>query len=88
MYVMLNIKLNIIYLIFVINRYIFNSIQTHQQTIKRLFCYLREIYEMKLMFQNSFRQLQNYTNFDRIDDQNTRRFISNYVFNINNEVVN
>ncbi len=55
MYVMLNIKFDIIYLIFVINWYAVNSIQTHWQTIKWIFRYLREIYQMKLIFQNSFR---------------------------------
>ncbi len=44
MYVMLNINFDIIYLIFVINQYVVNLIQTHWQIIKRIFRYLREIY--------------------------------------------
>jgi hypothetical protein len=64
MYVMLKIRFDIIYLIFVINWYAVNSIQPHWQTVKRIFRYLREIYQMKLIFQKQLRRLQNYTNFD------------------------
>jgi hypothetical protein len=88
MYVMLNIKLDIIYLIAIISKYAFNSIQIHWQTIKRIFRYLRETYQMKLMFQKSLKCLKKYTNFDKIDDQNIKELISNYVFNINNETIN
>jgi hypothetical protein len=88
MYVMLNIKFDIIYLIFVISRYAINSTQTHWQTIKRNFRYLREIYQMKLMFQESLKRLKEYTNFDWIDDQNIKRLISTYVFNINKKIIN
>jgi hypothetical protein len=87
MYVMLNIKLDIIYFILMINRYAFNSIQTHWQTIKWIFRYLLKIYQMKLMFQKSLKRLKEYTNFDWIDDQNIKRSISNYVFNINSEII-
>ncbi len=87
MYVMLNIKLNIIYFIFVISRYAFNLTQAHWQTMKRIFRYLREIYQMKLMFQKSLKRLKEYTNFDWVDDQNIKRSIWSYVFNINNEII-
>ncbi len=68
MYIMLNIKFDIICFIFVINWYIVNLIQTHWQTVKRIFRYLREIYQIKLMFQKSLKRLKEYTNFDWIDD--------------------
>jgi hypothetical protein len=44
MYIMLKIRFNIIYFISMISRYVFNLIQTHWQTIKRIFCYLRKTY--------------------------------------------
>ncbi len=88
MYVMLNIKFDIIYFIFVINRYAIISIQKHWQTIKRIFHYLQKIYQMKLMFQKSLKRLKEYTNFDWIDDQNIKRLISSYAFNINNKIIN
>jgi hypothetical protein len=50
MYIMLEIRSNIIYFISMINRYVFNLTQTHWQTIKRIFRYLRETHQMKLMF--------------------------------------
>jgi hypothetical protein len=42
MYIMLKNRSNIIYFISMINHYIFNFIQVHWQTIKRIFRYLRE----------------------------------------------
>jgi hypothetical protein len=48
MYIMLKIQSNIIYFILMINRYVFNLIQTHWQTIKRIFRYLRKTHQMKL----------------------------------------
>jgi hypothetical protein len=40
MYIMLKIRSNITYFISMINRYVFNFIQTHWQAIKRIFRYL------------------------------------------------
>ncbi len=59
MYVMLNIRFDIIYFIFMISWYAVNSTQTHWQTVKRIFRYLREIYQMKLMFQKFLKRLKN-----------------------------
>jgi hypothetical protein len=44
MYVMQEIRFDIIYSISMINRYVFNFTQTHWQTIKRIFRYLRDTY--------------------------------------------
>jgi hypothetical protein len=44
MYIMLKTRSNIIYFISMINRYVFNFIQTHWQTVKRIFRYLRRTY--------------------------------------------
>jgi hypothetical protein len=44
MYIMLKTRFNIIYFISMINRYVFNLIQTHWQIIKRIFRYLRKTY--------------------------------------------
>ncbi len=43
---------------------------------------------MKLIFQKSLKRLKKYTNFDWIDNQNIKRYTSNYVFNINSEIIN
>ena len=42
-YVMLNIRLNIIFIISIIFRYAFNLIKTYYIIIKRIFRYLKEI---------------------------------------------
>jgi hypothetical protein len=78
MYIMLKIRSNIIYFIFVINYYIFNFIQTHWQTIKRIFRYLRKTHQMKLMFREILKSLKNYTNSNWTENLNIKRSISEY----------
>jgi hypothetical protein len=88
MYIMLKIRSNIIYFISMINRYIFNFIQTHWQTIKRIFRYLRETHQMKLMFRETLKSLKNYIYSNWTKNQDIKRSISKYAFNVNNDVIN
>jgi hypothetical protein len=60
MYIMLRIRFDIIYSISMISRYVFNLTQTHWQTIKRIFRYLRETYQMKLIFREALKSLKDY----------------------------
>jgi hypothetical protein len=87
MYIMLKIRFDIIYFISVINRYVFNFTQTHWQTIKRIFRYLRETYQMKLIFRETLKSLKSYTNSNWAEDQNIKRFIFEYVFNVSSDVI-
>jgi hypothetical protein len=87
MYVMLEIRSDIAYSISVISRYVFNSTQTHWQAIKRIFRYLRDTYQMKLIFRERLRRLKDYTNSNWADDQDIRRFIFEYVFNVSSEII-
>jgi hypothetical protein len=70
-----------------INRYVFNFIQTHWQTIKCIFRYLRRTYQMKLMFRETLKFLKNYTNSNWAENQNIKRSISVYAFNVDNEII-
>jgi hypothetical protein len=88
MYIMLKTRLNITYFISMINRYVFNFIQTHWQTIKRIFRYLRKTHRMKLMFREALKSLKSYTNSNWAKDQDIKRSISEYTFNVNNDVIN
>jgi phosphoribosylanthranilate isomerase len=88
MYIMLKIRLDIIYSISMINRYVFNFIQIHWQTIKRIFRYLRKTYQIKLIFRETLKFLKNYTNSNWAENQNIKRFIFEYAFNVNNEIIN
>jgi hypothetical protein len=88
MYIMLKTRSNIIYSISIINRYVFNLIQIHWQAIKRIFRYLRETHQMKLMFRETLKLLKDYTNSNWTEDQNIKRSISKYVFNVDNDVIN
>jgi hypothetical protein len=87
MYIMLKIQFDITYFILMISCYVFNLIQTHWQAIKRIFRYLRETYQMKLMFREALKSLKNYTNSNRTENQDIRRSISEYAFNVDNEII-
>jgi hypothetical protein len=78
----------LIYSMSMISRYAFNLTQTHWQTIKRIFRYLRKTYQMKLIFRETLKSLKDYTNSNYTKDQNIRRFIFEYAFNVNSEVIN
>jgi hypothetical protein len=88
MYIMLEIRSDIIYSISMINHYVFNFTHTHWQTIKRIFRYLRDTYQMKLIFRERFRRLKDYMNSDWAENQNIKRFTSDYAFNVDNEIIN
>jgi hypothetical protein len=88
MYIMLKIRSNIIYFISMINRYVFNLIQIYWQAVKRIFRYLRETHQIKLMFREALKSLQNYTNSNWTKNQNIKRSISEYAFNVDNDVIN
>jgi hypothetical protein len=88
MYIMLKTRSNITYSISMINRYVFNLTQTHWQAVKRIFRYLRETHQMKLMFREALKFLKNYTNSNWTKNQDIRRSISKYAFNVDNDVIN
>ncbi len=87
MYIMLKTRLDIIYSISMINRYVFNFIQSHWQTIKRIFRYLRRTYQMKLTCRKALKSFENYTNSNWAEDQDIKRSTSEYVFNVNSDVI-
>jgi hypothetical protein len=88
MYIMLKTRSNIIYFISMINRYVFNLIQIYWQAVKRIFRYLRKTHSMKLMFRETLKFLESYTNSNWIKNQDIRRSISEYAFNVDNDVIN
>jgi hypothetical protein len=88
MYIMLKTRFDIKYFISIINRYVFNFIQIHWQTIKRIFRYLRETYQMKLMFRETIKLLKNYTISNWTENQDIKRSISEYTLNVNSEIIN
>jgi hypothetical protein len=87
MYIMLKTRFDITYFISVINRYVSNLTQTHWQAVKRIFCYLRKTYQMKLMFCEALKFLKSYTNSNWAEDQDIKRLISKYAFNVNSEII-
>jgi hypothetical protein len=88
MYIMLKIRFDITYFISIINHYVFNLIQIHWQAIKRIFRYIRKTYQIKLMFRETLKSLKNYTNSNWTKNQDIKRLISEYAFNVNSEIIN
>jgi hypothetical protein len=88
MYIMLKTRSNITYSISMISRYVFNFTQIHWQAIKRIFRYLRETHQMKLMFREALKFLKSYTNSNWAKNQDIRQSISEYAFNVDSDVIN
>jgi hypothetical protein len=88
MYIMLKTWFDITYFISMISRYVFNLTQTHWQAIKRIFRYLRETCQMKLTFRETLKFLKSYTNSNWTENQDIRRSISEYAFNVDSKIIN
>ena len=88
MYVMLKTRSDFIYLVFVINRYAFNFIDTHWKTVKRIFRYIQKTLDLRLTFNKTFEFFAKYTDVDWKKNRNTRRSTSEYVFNVKSEIIN
>ena len=87
MYVMLNIRSDIVFVVSIINRYEFNLTEANWTTIKRIFRYLRETVNYELVYQENLKSLTDYMNSDWADDRDIKRFTADYVFNIESAVI-
>ena len=88
MYVILKTHSDFIYAVFVINKYIFNFINTHWKIVKRIFHYIRKTFDFRFIFSEAFKFLAEYSDVDWKENRDTRRFMFKYVFNVKNEVIN
>ena len=87
MYVMLKTRPDFVYAVFVISRYVFNFIDIHWKTVKRIFRYIRKTFDLRLIFSEAFEFLAEYTDVDWKKNRNTRCSTFKYVFNVRNEVI-
>ena len=87
MYVMLDTRFDIVYFVFVINRYVFNFDEIHWTIVKRIFRYLKNTLHFRLIFSNFLRFLIDWIDVDWIDNKNIRRLIFDYVFNFENAII-
>ena len=85
---MLKTRLNLIYVIFVINKYIFNFIDIHWKTVKRIFRYIRKTLDLRLIFNETFEFFAEYINIDWKENKNTRHSTFEYIFNVKSEIIN
>ena len=86
-YVMLDTRLDLAFAIFVVSRYAFNLIDTHCKVVKRIFRYIREILNLRFIFVESLISPVDYNDANWEDDHDIRRFIFEYVFNVESDVI-
>ena len=53
MYAIFEIRSNIVYTILIINRYIFIFNFIHEKIVKRIFCYIQTILNLRFIFSNA-----------------------------------
>ena len=85
---MFETRLNIIYIVLIINRYIFNLNKLYWKIVKRIFRYFRYFLNFRFIFIDVFLLLKNYIDVDWTSNYNTCCLIFNYVFNLKNVVIN
>ena len=83
---MLKTRSDIVYAVSLVSRYLVNSIQTHWNAVIRIFRYLRDTMHYELVYKGSLQALIEYIDFDWTNDS-TRRSISDYLFNVDNDVI-
>ena len=88
MYVMLNIRSDIAFAIFMIFRFDLNLIDAHWIVVKRIFRYFRNFIDLCLIYRKSLQSFFEYNDVDWAEDVKIRRFIFDYIFNLNNDVIN
>ena len=84
---MFNIRFDIAYFVFVINRYAFNFNEIHWTIVKRIFRYLKNTLHFRLIFSNFLRFLIDWIDVDWINNKNIRRSIFDYIFNFKNAII-
>ena len=88
MYVMLKTRSDFVYVIFIINKYIFNFIDIYWKAVKRIFRYIRKTFNLRLIFNEIFEFFVEYIDVDWKKNRNTRRFTFEYIFNVKSEAIN
>ena len=86
-YIIFETRLNIAYIISIINRYVFNSNKSHWKIVKQIFWYFRHSLNFCFTFINAFQLLKNYIDVDWVSNYNICCFTFNYVFNLKNVVI-
>ena len=88
MYAMFDTRFDIIYVVSTINRYVSNFNNNHWTVVKKIFRYFRHSLDFRFIFFDFLQSFVDYTNVNWIDDKNIRRFIFDYIFNLENVVIN
>ena len=88
MYVMFDIRSNIIYVVLIINRYVFNFNESHWKIVKQIFRYFRHILNFRFTFIDILQSLKSYIDVNWAKNHNIRCSIFDYVFNLKNVVIN
>ena len=87
MYAMLGTRPDIAFVVSVVSRYASNPTEDHWTAVKRIFRYLKGTLHLRLTFSKSLQPLCGWTDADWADDKDTRRFTSDYVFNLGSAAI-
>ena len=87
MYVMLKTRSDLVYVVFVISRYVFNLIDIHWKIVKRIFYYIWRTFDLRFIFNEILEFSIEYIDVDWKENRNTRRFTFKYVFNVKSKVI-
>ena len=90
MYIMTQMRLNIMYCVFVLSQYAHNSNKTHWKTAKRVFHYLCNTLTIDIKFKSNEEQtleVQKYSDSNWKSDKNTRQSTTEYMFTLLSDVV-
>ena len=76
----MKIRPNLVYTIFIFNRYYINSKSLQLKALNRIFHYIKFILNLKLYYNYENNDLVNYIDINYIDIINKYKFIENYIF--------
>ena len=88
MYAMLEIKSNLVYVVLMIFRYSLNFKEFHWKTVKRIFKYIKNTLFLKITFKSFLKILNDHIDANWAKNRDIRKFISDYVFNLDSDVIN
>ena len=84
---MLGTRPNIAYTVLVVSRFAVKPTQVYKAIVTRIFRYLRKTVNYMLIFKGPLIALTGYSNSNWVEDYNTRKLTSSYVFNIGSVVI-
>ena len=87
LFLMIEIRLDIVFAISIVSRYVKNSSKTHSKTAKIILRYFNITKNREIIYENNTLDIVDYFDSDWIEDKNSRKFTSNFVFMLNDDFI-